>query len=471
MDVHGLATAVSGGAGRQVGPVAPRAHPPVRGGVRPGEPAGAQLHEGDRVGLDDVRRGAAGVPRALHALHGGVRRDACLDVTARRRLREPLGQRLDDQPERAAVRRHRLRPVEAGEHQRQQVVDVGVEALGSEAEERLLRRDRLAQRGSGVPAGACRHPTTLRPAPVRRSTGATGPEALACVTAITQEALVKELVWHRQYLPLVEREAARTFTVEAATGRVSTYGESAARVLRLASGLRTVLGVSPGDRVAVMSLNSTAFLELYHAGLLGAAVVNPLNLRFAPRELAHVLADSGTEVVFVDAAFAGVIAGVREQAGVRTVVLLGDGPDGTPHDLRYDDLLAAGEEVVPPEPEEDDPALLMYTGGTTGLPKGVVLTHRSIMLTGYHMALSFELTDEPYLAQVPMFHAASMGAVIGGPFTRGGSLVIVPFFEPEAVMSACETYACSNTIMVPTMLAMTFAHPPTARSACARCSA
>ena len=69
-----------------------------------------------------------------------------------------------------------------------------------------------------------------------------------------------------------------------------------------------------------MSLNSTAFLELYHAGLLGAAVVNPLNLRFAPRELAHVLSDSGTEVVFVDAAFAGVIAGVREQAGVRTVV-------------------------------------------------------------------------------------------------------------------------------------------------------
>ena len=270
---------------------------------------------------------------------------------------------------------------------------------------------------------------------------------------------MKELVWHRQYLPLVEREASRTFAVEAATGRVSTYGESAARVLRLADALRRQLGVSPGDRVAVMSLNSTAFLELYHAGLLGAAVVNPLNLRFAPRELAHVLSDSGTEVVFVDAVFAGVIAGVREAAGVRTVVLLGDGPDGTPHDLRYEDLLAGGEEVVPPEPEEDDPALLMYTGGTTGLPKGVVLTQRSLMLTGYHMALSFELTDEPYLAQVPMFHAASMGAVIGGPFTRGGSLVIVPVFDPEAVMSACETWACGNTIMVPTMLAMTFAHP------------
>jgi long-chain acyl-CoA synthetase len=153
---------------------------------------------------------------------------------------------------------------------------------------------------------------------------------------------VEELVWHRQYLPTVERNAGTTYVVEAATGRSSTYGESGARVLRLAHALRTQLGVSPGDRVAVMSLNSGAFLELYHAGLLGAAVVNPLNLRFAPRELTHVLADSGTEVVFVDAVFAGVIAGVREAAGVRTVVLLGDAPDGTPHDLRYEDLLAAG---------------------------------------------------------------------------------------------------------------------------------
>ena len=269
---------------------------------------------------------------------------------------------------------------------------------------------------------------------------------------------MKELVWHRQYLPTVERNAGTTYVVEAATGRSSTYGESGARVLRLAHALRTQLGVSPGDRVAVMSLNSGAFLELYHAGLLGAAVVNPLNLRFAPRELMHVLADSGTEVVFVDAVFAGVIAGVREAAGVRTVVLLGDAPDGTPHDLRYEDLLAAGEEVVPPEPGEDDPALLMYTGGTTGLPKGVLLTQRALVLTLYHIAMGFELTDEPYLAQVPMFHAASMGAVLGGPLT-GGSLVVVPAFEPGAVMTACETWACGNTIMVPTMLAMTFAHP------------
>jgi long-chain acyl-CoA synthetase len=273
---------------------------------------------------------------------------------------------------------------------------------------------------------------------------------------------VKELVWHRQLLPAVGRYASSPFFTDAGAGRTTTYGEHGSRVLRLANALRKELGVEPGDRVAVMSLNSPMFEELYHAGLLGACVVNPLNLRFAPRELTHVLADSATKVVFVDAWFAGVIDAVREAAGVTTVVLMGEG-DG-PHDHRYDDLVAAGEELAPAEPDEDAPALLMYTGGTTGLPKGVLLTQRALMLTLYHIGMTIRVEqDDVYLAQVPMFHAASMGAILAMP-TTGGHLVSVPVFDPGGVMTACETHRCTNTIMVPTMLAMTFAHPEYAPS-------
>ena len=82
---------------------------------------------------------------------------------------------------------------------------------------------------------------------------------------------MEELVWHRQLLPSVERHAASRFLVDSSTGRSTTYGEHGARVLRLAHALRTQLGVEPGDRIAVLSLNSPAFEELYHAGLLGAA--------------------------------------------------------------------------------------------------------------------------------------------------------------------------------------------------------
>ncbi len=268
---------------------------------------------------------------------------------------------------------------------------------------------------------------------------------------------MKELVWHRQLLPAVDRNATAPFLTDTGTGTTTSYAEHGSRVLRLANAMRKELGVEPGDRVAVMSLNSGAFEELYHAGMLGAAVLNPLNLRFAPRELTHVLSDSVTKVVFVDVWFAGVIDSVREAAGVEKVVLMGEG-DG-PHDVRYEDLIAAGEEVVPPEPEEDDAALLMYTGGTTGLPKGVLLTQRNLILTAYHIAMTVRIErNDVYLVQVPMFHAASMGAIVGMP-TAGGKLVTVPVFDPGGVMKACEEHACNNTIMVPTMLAMTFAHP------------
>jgi long-chain acyl-CoA synthetase len=268
---------------------------------------------------------------------------------------------------------------------------------------------------------------------------------------------MKELIWHRQLLPSVSRNAAKPFLTDSGNGATTTYAEHGSRVIRLANAIRSELGLAGDDRFAVLSLNSTRFEELYHAGFLGAGVVNPLNLRFAPRELVHVLQDSGTKVVFVDPVFAPVIEGVRAEAGIDKVVLLGEGD--VPHDLRYEDLLAAGSDVVPPEPDEDDPAILMYTGGTTGLPKGVLLSQRSMMLTLYHIQMTVRLEpDDVFLAQVPMFHAASMGAILGIPVT-GARLVTVPFFDPPAVLTAMEAYGATNSIMVPTMLALTFAHP------------
>jgi len=268
---------------------------------------------------------------------------------------------------------------------------------------------------------------------------------------------MKELIWHRQLLPSLSRNADRPFLTDTGAGTTTTYGEHGARVLRLAHALKHQLGVQPEDRFAVLSLNSSRFEELYHAGLLGAGVVNPLNLRFAPRELTHVLADSETKVVFCDATFAPVIEAVRAEAGIEKVVLMGDGD--VPHDASYEEVLAAGEQVVPEEPDEGAPAMLQYTGGTTGLPKGVLLTQRAMMLTLYHIQMTIRLeAEDVFLAQVPMFHAASLGAILATPIT-GGRLITVPFFDPPAVLTAMETHQTTNSIMVPTMIAMTFAHP------------
>lgn len=266
---------------------------------------------------------------------------------------------------------------------------------------------------------------------------------------------MKELVYHRQLLPAVERYGDKTAFLDA--GYEATFATHFDRVCRLADALGSELGVERGDRFAVMALNSHWFLELYHAAFLGAGVVNPLNLRLAPKELAYILGDSGTKVCFVDAPFAHLINGVREEAGIEQVVLVGEGD--VEHDVKLEELIAAGEPRVPDEPEEHDPVVLMYTGGTTGLPKGVLLDQRSEMLNVYHIAMEFGLRhDYVFLHQTPMFHAASMGGILAVP-AAGGTSTFVPMFNPPEVLDVIERHGVTMTVMVPTMVGMVLEDP------------
>jgi acyl-CoA synthetase (AMP-forming)/AMP-acid ligase II len=240
----------------------------------------------------------------------------------------------------------------------------------------------------------------------------------------------------------------------------ATFAQHADRVLRLAHAMRHQLGMEPDDRFAVMAANGHEFLELYHVGFLGAGVINPLNLRLAGAELQHIVRDSGTKVVFVDSFFADHfdrnVAEVREELGLEHVVLIGDAD--APHSARYEDLLAAGEPAMLPEPAEEDPVVLMYTGGTTGLPKGVLLDQRAEMLNIMHVGLLVGLSpDRVYLHQTPMFHAAGITGVLGIPGT-GGTSVSIPMFEPAQVLDAIEAHDVDITVMVPTMIAMLLEH-------------
>ena len=267
---------------------------------------------------------------------------------------------------------------------------------------------------------------------------------------------VKELIYHRLLLPSVRRNADRPCVTDAATGSTVTYSEHFERVTRLAGALRE-LGVGRSDRFAVLSLNSPEYVQLYHAAFLGSGVINPLNLRFSPKELVHVLTHSATKVCFVDATFAPLLDAVRAEAGVEHVVLIGSGD--LPHTAKYDDLLSSSTPVVPDEGEESDPVVLMYTGGTTGMPKGVLIDQRAEMLNLYHINMTIDITrDDVPLLQVPMFHVASMYNVLAGP-ARGAHTVILPAFTPEAAMNAMERYRPTWTVMVPTMIGLTMAHP------------
>ncbi len=264
---------------------------------------------------------------------------------------------------------------------------------------------------------------------------------------------MKELVYHRHLLPAVERYADKVGFVDG--DYRATYAQHLDRVARLCAVLEE-LRVGPGDRFAVMALNSHRFLELYHAAFLGAGVVNPLNLRLAPKELEYILHDSGTKVCFVDAHFAPIIDKVRAAVGLEHVVLMG--PGDAPHDHKYEHMLEAVTPRIPDEPDEAEPVVLMYTGGTTGLPKGVVCDQRAEMLNVYHVLMRVPFDDTMvYLHQTPMFHAASMFGVLAIPL--GATSAFLPMFDPAKVPVVIERERVSYTVMVPTMIAMMLNHP------------
>lgn len=267
---------------------------------------------------------------------------------------------------------------------------------------------------------------------------------------------MKELTYHRLLLPAAERNADRLCATDTGTGATFSFGQHLDATGRLIGALQE-LGVGRDDRFAVMTLNSPEYMQMYHAAFLGGGVVNPLNLRFAAKELVYVLRDSGTKVCFVDAWFAPLIDSVRGEAGIEHVVLVGGGD--APHDHKYDELLAAHEPVIPDEGEESDAVILMYTGGTTGLPKGVLLEQRAEMLNVYHILMTIDINrDSVNLMQTPMFHAASVFSLLGGP-ARGAHTVFIPLFDPKAVMAAVRQYQPTVTVMVPTMIGMVLAHP------------
>ena len=246
--------------------------------------------------------------------------------------------------------------------------------------------------------------------------------------------------------------------VDVGNGHVANYAEHIDRVSQLCQAI-TSLGVAPGDRVGVLAGSSHAYVELWQACLCGVAVINPLNSRLAAEEYVYILNDSGTEVIFVDATFAPVIASLRDRLPhLRTVVLIGQGD--VPHDHKYEDLLAAhAPRPLPAEPDDNAPAVLMYTGGTTGLPKGVVLSQKAIALVVYRSQMSMLLTPEHrYLAFMPMFHVAGiMTWALLVP--TGGCVVIVPAFEPVTVMKAMKEHHITATAGVPTMFGLMLHHP------------
>src|SRR5262245_51224012 len=239
--------------------------------------------------------------------------------------------------------------------------------------------------------------------------------------------------------PLRRARALFANEVAVVSGSVRfTYAETWSRCRRLASAL-SGLGVEPGDRVAILALNSHQYLEVYLGVPASGRVVVPLNTRHAEPELRYALEDAGTRLLITARD-----PGSLSQSVERVVSL----PD------EYERLLAAATEAeLGVGVTENTLAGLFYTGGTTGASKGVMLTHRNLMANTVHWLVATQQGPEDiFLIMAPMFHAAGSVAVLASVWV-GGRQVILPAFDPVAALDSIAAEQITITLGVPTMIA------------------
>ena len=238
-----------------------------------------------------------------------------------------------------------------------------------------------------------------------------------------------------------------------------TYSEFRQRVLRSAEALRR-LGLRKDSRIGVLLLNSPQYLELYCATAEVGIWIVPMNIRLSLDEMAFWLNDSASTMLVVDAKFSEVPAQLAASLqSVKTVLYAGDGPC-PPGMLAYTQLVREAEPVEETDgPGEEDLAGLFYTSGTTGGPKGVMLTHKNIYSNAMHTALAAGVSKDWIWAHAaPMFHLAN-GALMYALMMTGAAHTFVPAFEPELFLKTVERFRVNSTILVPTMINMLLNHP------------
>jgi acyl-CoA synthetase (AMP-forming)/AMP-acid ligase II len=237
--------------------------------------------------------------------------------------------------------------------------------------------------------------------------------------------------------------------------RVTTYAELRDRCWRLSNALIPL--TEAGDRVAILAENCPEYTEAYY-GVPGASLgLTLLNYRLAPRELTYIIGNAAPRLLFVEEKYLPTIRQIRGGIpSVEQVVLIGGEAEDC---LSYETLLAHGEAVEPARrPREEDLCWLLYTSGTTGLPKGAMLSHRNLMAGVLNSLAGWEAaSDEVCMFTFPQFHVA--GYVMPLYHLRTYSVVLLRSFDVETLLSKVEQHKVTNTAMAPTMIAMLLEDP------------
>ncbi|MBE0609134.1 MAG: long-chain-fatty-acid--CoA ligase [Dehalococcoidia bacterium] len=230
-----------------------------------------------------------------------------------------------------------------------------------------------------------------------------------------------------------------------------TYRQTSERVHRLAAGLLG-LGLKPGDNIGILANNSHRYWETYFTASVAGTPLAPLNIRLAAHELEFILNDGDIKALMLGPEYIGLYDQFKAKTpGIKHVVILNGELAGA---VDYEQLIASNEPLPGPAREwsENDMFNLCYTGGTTGLPKGVMLSQRNVVSNAQHAILTFAFSErDTWLHVAPMFHLADAWACYALTMV-GGAHTFLGAFAPQACLEIIEHTKVTKTILVPTMI-------------------
>ena len=229
-----------------------------------------------------------------------------------------------------------------------------------------------------------------------------------------------------------------------------SYGELNERVNRLARALLK-MGAGRGDRMAIRAKNCSQYVEFFFAAAKCGAVAVPINPALKEQEFSYMIRDSGSSILFIhdtDIPFCRSLS--LPALGIKHVICLERGEEGF---LDYEQLLSqAGPEEIAVVVEEKDPAMIVYTSGTTGAPKGVTLTHRNCVADIHHILIE-QLVEFHHviLLPFPLFHTAAISSVFK-TFYVAARLVLTTSTNPADLIRTIEREKVTSLNIVPTLL-------------------
>ena len=241
-------------------------------------------------------------------------------------------------------------------------------------------------------------------------------------------------------------------------GETFTYAQLNARIEAAAKALKSEYGIGRGDRVAILSLNRPDYLVLLYACARLGAMMVPLNFRLAIAEQLFILSDAAIKALFVERAFADMIAPLRAQLPEAKVV----GLDFTPDDgSSFDALLARADgDGRNPHVDLEAPLLIVYTSGTTGRPKGAVLRQEALLWNGVMSQHIHGLTsDDHVLTVLPFFHVGGLNIQTTPALHHGATVTIHPRFAPDTTLDAFAKDRPTLTVLVPATILAVTSHP------------